>query len=233
MYPRRAALRTVIFLAAALVHAAGVFGSSYTPHGAACLTAATQALPFCDPTLSIAARVSDLLSRLNLTEKAGLSGTFPGGDMCAGVDGGVPRLDIEPLSMLIECTGAVSSNCYVDPVSGAQSCPTVFPSPLSVAATFDRAIFRARGVVTGTEARAFNNLRVNRVYGNPVDLFGFGPDLNLVVDPRNGRNGENPSEDGTLAGIYAVEYVRGAQESDDDPSRIMLSMALKHFAGCA
>jgi beta-D-xylosidase 4 len=57
------------------------------------------------------------------------------------------------------------------------------------------------------------------------------PDLNLIVDPRNGRNGENPSEDGYLAGAYAIEYVKGAQESPDDPKHIMLSMALKHFAG--
>ena len=63
-----------------------------------------------------------------------------------------------------------------------------------------------RGVVTGVEARAFNNLNVNRIYGNPVDLLAFGPDINLIVDPRNGRNGENPSEDGTLAGIYAAQY---------------------------
>ena len=34
----------------------------------------------------------------------------------------------------------------------------------------------------------------------------FGPDLNLIVDPRNGRNGENPTEDGYLAGAYAIEW---------------------------
>ena len=90
---------------------------------------------------------------------------------------------------------------------------------------------RLRGAVTGSEARAFNNLRVNRVYGNPVDLLAFGPDVNLIVDPRNGRNGENPSEDGTLAGIYAAEYVRGAQNSADDAGHLMLSMAVKHYAG--
>ena len=203
----------------------------YAPHGAACRSAATQALPFCDATLPVAARVADLVGRLTLAEKFGLTGTAPGGDMCAGVDAGVPRLDIAPLSCLIECTGAVSSSCYVDPATNASSCPTVFPAPLAVAASFDRAIMRLRGAVTGSEARAFNNLNVNRVYGNPVDLLAFGPDVNLIVDPRNGRNGENPSEDGTLAGIYAAEYVRGAQESADDPQHIMLSMAIKHYAG--
>ena len=204
------------------------FAAGYVPHGAACRTPATASLPFCDASLPTAARVADLIGRLTLAEKFGLTGTAPGGDMCAGVDAGVPRLDIAPLSCLIECTGAVSAACYVDAATNASSCPTVFPAPLAVAASFDRALMRLRGTVTGTEARAFNNLNVNRVYGNPVDLLAFGPDVNLIVDPRNGRNGENPSEDGTLAGIYAAEYVRGAQNSADDAQHIMLSMALKH-----
>jgi beta-glucosidase-like glycosyl hydrolase len=108
-----------------------------------------------------------------------------------GVDAGVPRLGIPALSNLIECTGAVSSNCYISP-DGTSYCPTVFPAPLAVAASFNRSLMRLRGAVTGMEARAFNNLNVNRVYGNPVDLLAFGPDINLIVDPRNGRNGENP-----------------------------------------
>lgn len=42
-----------------------------------------------------------------------------------------------------------------------------------------------------SQARAFNNLHVPRIYNslNFVDLLGFGPDLNLIMDPRNGRNG--------------------------------------------
>ena len=203
--------------------------SAYTPHGQACQDAVTQGMPFCDPSLPVATRAADFISRLTVAEKIGLSGTFTG-DICAGVDGGVPRLSVPPLSCLIECTGAVSSNCYVDE-SGISYCPTVFPAPLSVAASFNRSLMYVRGYVTGSEARAFNNLNVNRVYGNPVDLLAFGPDLNLIVDPRNGRNGENPTEDGYLAGQYAIQYVHGAQENADDPSRLMLSMALKHFAG--
>ena len=204
----------------------------YTPHGQACLTPDTQQLPFCDATLTPAARVKDLIGRLNLTEKIQLTGVVKG-DLCAGLDGGVPRLGIEPVSCLIECTGAVSSSCYVDPSSGESFCPTVFPAPAAVAASFNRTLMRLRGAVTGMEARAFNNLHVDRIYGPDahVDLLAFGPDINLIVDPRNGRNGENPSEDGYLAGAYAVEYVQGAQESPDDPSHLMLSMALKHYAG--
>jgi beta-glucosidase-like glycosyl hydrolase len=219
-----AALRLPFLLAALAAPA-----SAYTPHGQACQDPATQGFPFCDPALPVATRAADFISRLTVAEKIGLSGTFVG-DICAGVDGGVPRLSVPPLSCLIECTGAVSSGCYVDE-NGINYCPTVFPAPLSVAASFNRTLMYVRGLVTGSEARAFNNLHVNRVYGNPVDLLAFGPDLNLIVDPRNGRNGENPSEDGYLSGEYAIQYVHGAQENADDPSHIMLSMALKHFAG--
>ena len=201
-----------------------------SPHGQACLTPATSALPFCNPALPLESRLSDLISRLTLAEKIGLSGTMPNTDMCAGVDAGVPRLDIPALSNLIECTGAVSSSCF-NATDGTVYCPTVFPAPLSIAASFNRSLMRLRGAVTGIEARAFNNLQVNRIYGNPVDLLAFGPDLNLIVDPRNGRNGENPSEDGFLAGAYATEYVRGAQQSEADPAHLQLAMSLKHFAG--
>ncbi len=171
-----------------------------------------------------------MIARLTPEEKIGLSGTLPNTDICAGLDAGVPRLGIPALSNLIECTGAVSSNCYAAP-DGTAYCPTIFPAPLAVAASFNRSLMRLRGAVTGMEARAFNNLNVARIYGNPVDLLAFGPDLNLIIDPRNGRNGENPSEDPYLASIYAEEYVRGAQESEDDPAHLQLAMSLKHFAG--
>ncbi len=221
---------TTCYLALLLLVLAAVVPVASVPHGMACLSANTSSLPFCDVTLPHPARVSDFISRLTLAEKISLTGTAAGTDMCAGVDVGVLRLGVEPVSNLIECTGAVSSSCVVD-ASGANRCPTVFPAPLAVAASFNRTLMRLRGVVTGVEARALNNARANRIYGNPVDLLAFGPDLNLIVDPRNGRNGENPSEDGFLAGVYATEYVKGAQESADDPAHLQVAMSLKHFAG--
>ena len=74
---------------------------SAAPHGQACLDPATTALPFCDTTLPTTVRITDLLSRLTVAEKIGLSGTLPGSDICAGVDAGVPRLGIPALSNLI------------------------------------------------------------------------------------------------------------------------------------
>jgi beta-glucosidase-like glycosyl hydrolase len=35
----------------------------------------------------------------------------------------------------------------------------------------------------------------------------------------------------TDTGAYAVQYLNGAQKNPDDPHHLLLSMALKHFAG--
>ena len=204
-----------------------VLCTQYTPHGFGCQIPATANRLFCDPTAPLAARQADFLVGLSLQDKIALTGAA-GGDPCSVVDGGVPSYGLVNVSQLIEATGAVSSDCFYD-AAGTGYCPTVFPAPLALAASFNRSLMRYKGAVTGQEARAFNNLHVKRVYGNAVDLLAFGPDLNLIVDPRNGRNGENPSEDGYLSGEYALEYIKGAQEGED-PAHLMLALAVKHFA---
>ena len=186
----------------------------YTPHGFGCLDGPLVGLPTCDPSLPIETRVSNLISLLTTEEKIGLTGSFTG-DLCSDIDAGVPRLHIPNVTQLIEITGTVSSSCYVDN-EGISYCPTVFPAPLALAASFSRPLWRQKGAVTGIEAsscplahllfsasrsayalpplqaRAFNNLHVPRIYSplNFVDLLGFGPDINLIMDPRNGRNGK-------------------------------------------
>ena len=199
------------------------------PHGFACLTPATASRAFCDASAPLAARVADLLAALTTAEKIGLLGAA-GGDTCAVIDAGAPRLGITNVTQLIEVTGAVSSACVPDG-DGVVRCPTVFPAPLALAASFNRTLMRLKGAVTGVEARALNNAWATRIYGpeDYVDLLAFGPDLNVIVDPRNGRNGENPSEDPFLAGVYGVEVLRGAQEGED-ARYVQLSMAVKHFA---
>jgi beta-glucosidase-like glycosyl hydrolase len=199
------------------------------PHGFACLTPATAGRVFCDARAPLAARVADLVGALTPAEKIGLLGAA-GGDTCSVIDAGAPRLGLAPVTQLIEVTGAVSSACVAD-AGGDVRCPTVFPAPLALAASFNRSLMREKGRVTGVEARALNNAWATRIYSalNYVDLLAFGPDLNVIVDPRNGRNGENPSEDPYLTGAYAVEVVRGAQEGED-AAHVMLSMAVKHFA---
>ena len=39
-------------------------------------------------------------------------------------------------------------------------------------------------------------------------LTGFGPNINIVKDPRYGRNSEVPGEDPFVTAQYAVNYVQ-------------------------
>lgn len=129
----------------------GALAVQYTPHGFGCLDGPTVGLPMCDPALPTAARVANLVSLLTTEEKIGLTGSF-NGDLCSDIDAGVPRLGIPNVTQLIEITGTVSSSCYVD-AGNVSYCPTVFPAPLSLAASFSRELWRQKGAVTGIEVR--------------------------------------------------------------------------------
>ena len=45
-------------------------------------------------------------------------------------------------------------------------CPTIFPAPPGLGATFNRTLLRAIGDAISTEARAYNNFGGNRGYQN-------------------------------------------------------------------
>ena len=212
-----------------LVHAASGLcldaGGVPTSHG--CLARDVRGLPFCDPTLSTADRVADLVSRLTLAEKIGLTGADLSKDgSCDTKDAGVKRLDVPPMQWLVETNSMAASSCYNN------SCATSFPSAQNLAASFNRSAFFAKGAVVGLEMRALNNLQWHRADGIPdslQSLSGFGPDINQPRDPRNGRAGELPTEDRYLMGQYAVHYVRGCQDSGTP--YLQMITGLKHYAG--
>jgi len=88
---------------------------------------------------------------------------------------------------------------------------TSLPATLALAASFDRALARAAGEMLGAEAHA---------KGFNVQLAGG---VNLVREPRNGRNFEYASEDPLLSGVIVGEQIAGIQ------SRHIVSTT-KHFA---
>ena len=54
-------------------------------------------------------------------------------------------------------------------------------------ASFNRTNWRLKGLVMGTEMRAFNNARwprFNYDSGNFIGLTGYGPNINIARDPR-------------------------------------------------
>ena len=88
---------------------------------------------------------------------------------------------------------------------------TALPSGLATAATWDRALGFAGGAMIGREARAdgFNVL--------------LGGSVNLIREPRNGRNFEYAGEDPLLAGVMAGQQIAGVQSNN-------IISTSKHFA---
>lgn len=195
------------------------------PYGHSCLDAASAKLPFCDTSLSIEKRLDDLVGRLNLTEMIGLLGPSPATSDCAFLDYGVPRLGIPPYLHLVETNTAVAAACI-----GDGKCATTFSGPTGLGASFNRTMWKTKGEVVSTEMRAFNNLGWHRGAGVPqyISLTGFGPNINIIRDPRFGRNSELPSEDPLLAGEYGKTYVKACQEGSD-PKYLKMIAGLKHY----
>lgn len=102
-------------------------------------------LPFCNISLSIDARVDDLVSRLTLDEKLGILGPDPnsGTSVCNMMDYGVERLGIPTYLNLLETNSAVSAACVSENV-----CATNFPSPAAMAASFNRTLWHQKGEVS-------------------------------------------------------------------------------------
>ncbi|EGD81320.1 hypothetical protein PTSG_13176 [Salpingoeca rosetta] len=147
------------------------------PTGHACLPAATKELPFCNSSLSICARLDDLIGRLSLHEKAGPIGPNPVTSPCAFLDYGVKRLDIPPYLHLVEMNTAVASACIIS----QDKCATTFIGPTGLGAA-----------VISTEMRAFNNLNWHRG-GGVLQMIGLAGlrhvDAHLVETSRMAFNG--------------------------------------------
>nr|AHI07417.1 beta-glucosidase [uncultured microorganism] len=88
---------------------------------------------------------------------------------------------------------------------------TALPGSIALGATFDPDLAYQAGHLVGAEARAkgFNVL--------------LGGGMNLMRDPRNGRNFEYISEDPLLSGLMGGEQARGAQDAG-------VVSTVKHFA---
>ncbi|WP_221046283.1 beta-glucosidase [Mycobacterium senriense] len=113
--------------------------------------------------------------------------------MSAGYVPGVPRLGVPALLMSDAGLGVTNPGFRVGDTA------TALPAGLALAASFNPSLARAAGEVIGREARS---------RGFNVQLAGA---MNLVRDPRNGRNFEYYSEDPLLTATMAAESVEGIQ----------------------
>jgi len=142
--------------------------------------------PFRNATLSLTARLDDLLGRLTYDEKLAL---------CAGRNfwqtKPIRRLGIEPFKLSDGPHGLA-------PHSSWKRC-TAFPASICTAATWDEALAEQRGAALGSEARSLG-----------VGML-LCPGINICRTPLNGRTFEYLSEDPYLNRKLAVPLVRGLQ----------------------
>ncbi len=157
---------------------------------------------YLDPSKPIAVRVKDLIGRLTLDEKLRQMGnSVPG----------IPRL------------GVPSYNYWSEALHGVarQGLATVFPQADGLASTWDPALLEKITTAVSIEARAKTNA------GRQKNLTFWSPTINLLRDPRWGREEEGYSEDPYLTGRMAVAFIKGMQ--GDDPRYLRTVSTEKHF----
>jgi len=167
-------------------------------------------VPFRDPSLPVAVRVDDLVSRMTLEEKMGqLVYSSPA----------IDRLGIPAYEWANECLHGVAQ----------AGVATVFPQSIGLGATWDVGLVHEVASAISDEARAkyHETLRQNR----PRKYYGltfFSPNVNIFRDPRWGRGQETYGEDPFLTSRLGVAYVQGLQ--GDNPRYLKVIATPKHFA---
>ncbi|MGW3342960.1 glycoside hydrolase family 3 C-terminal domain-containing protein [Nonomuraea rubra] len=176
--------------------------------------AQAEAYPFQNPALPLEQRVNDLLGRLTLDEKLSLLHQS---------QPAIPRLGIAYHKNGTEALHGVAwSNHLNDNWNQKFASGTVFPQAVGLASTWDPDLIRKVGSAVGDETRGYNA-------ADPV-LWGlqvWAPVVDLLRDPRAGRNEEGYSEDPLLTGAISTAYGKGLQ--GDDPFYLKTAPVLKHY----
>jgi beta-glucosidase len=190
------------------------------------LWASAQAV-YLDPSQPIDKRVDDLIHQLTLAEKTSLLSTT------------APAIDRLKIPAMNGWNQSLHGIVWTQPT-------TMFPVPISMAATFDPPLVHDVAAAIADEGRAVYNYwptvqgRSEAVRGQAVTITADGkrishnglvyrsPVINMDRDPRWGRIWETFGEDPLLASRTTVAYVQGTQ--GNDPKYLELAATLKHFA---
>ncbi|TMR96963.1 glycoside hydrolase family 3 protein [Nonomuraea basaltis] len=170
--------------------------------------------PFQNPSLPLEQRVNDLLGRLTLDEKLSLLHQS---------QPAIPRLGIGYHKNGTEALHGVAwSNHLNDNWNQKSASGTVFPQAIGLASTWDPALIKKVGSAVGDETRGYNAVDPT-LWGLQV----WAPVVDLLRDPRAGRNEEGYSEDPLLTGAVSTAYGKGLQ--GDDPFYLKTAPVLKHY----
>ena len=196
--------RTVLFPAALLLLASQ----------AATFALQAQAVPadapYKNPQTPVDSRVSDLLSRMTLEEKASM---LEGSGWMESMP--IERLGIPAIKMADGPMG-VRSWLGSSAITSSANPPikveaTSFPAGITMAATWDAELVQREGRAIAQETKALGR-----------DMI-LGPTVNINRVPLWGRNFEGYGEDPYLTSHLGVAYIRGVQGEGVIPS-------VKHFA---
>lgn len=176
------------------------------------LSAAGQSFPFRNSKLPTEKRVSDLISRLTIEEKATL---------LFDQSPAIPRLGIKKFNWWSEALHGLANNNNV----------TVFPEPIGMAASFNDSLVYEIFNATSDEVRAKYHDSIRRGGENRrfLSLSVWTPNINIFRDPRWGRGQETYGEDPYLTSRMGVAVVKGLQGPSEAKYRKLLAGA-KHFA---
>lgn len=149
------------------------------------------------------ARVTNLLSQLTIDEKIAL---------------------LHQHQPAVERLGLRSFHTGQEGLHGMAWCgvATVFPQAIGLASTWNAELVERVGAAVGDEVRAFHHREPDR-----IGLNVWAPVVDLLRDPRAGRNEEGYSEDPLLTGVLSTAYCRGLR--GDDPTYLKTAPTLKHF----
>src|SRR5215469_15840288 len=180
----------------------------------ACATLSSSRLPaqtqpaFRDTKLPIEDRITDLIGRLTLEEKA---------QQLNHTNKGLPRLGLPAWGGWNQTLHGVWSK---EPT-------TLFPIATAMGATWDPDLIHTVAVAMSDEGRALYNAKAE----GPRTTHGLvfrSPVINISRDPRWGRIQEVFSEDPFLTGRMGVAYIQGLQ--GNDPHYLKVAATVKHFA---
>lgn len=167
--------------------------------------------PFWDASRPVDERIDCLLAELTMEEKLGMLSSW---------SAPVERLGIQRMAVGGEAAHGVEARNDQNDLGAAEP-TTSFPQPIGMSASWDTALIRQAGEVTGVEARVIYHRHKDR------GLSRWAPTVDMCRDPRWGRNEEGYGEDPLLTGEMASAYIHGMQ--GDHPHYLRCAATLKHF----
>ncbi len=178
---------------------------------------------YLDARYPAAERAADLVSRLTLEQKAL--------QMNSSMAPAIPELGVAAWGWWNEAAhGVARQGTLPDANPPTVVNTTSYPVDLALGSTWDPRLVHEEAGLISDEAREV-------APNNTQDLSYYSPTVNLARDPRWGRDDEAWSEDPTLTGALAAQFVNGLQ-GQDTSGRLPASArgylktiaTIKHFA---